>query len=373
MSKHEGVRFTRRSMLLAVTSAAAACAAGCQHHAPEAAPERQVANVQTASPALSQTSSVTGSLASWNDGPARQAILEFVRVTTDASNPNFVPPEDRIATFDQDGTLWTEHPLYTQAEFVLSRVRELAPQHPEWQRNESFKALLSGDFDALQHSTETDWAEIVDATHGGLSIEAFAELASQWLKTAVHPRFKRPYTQLVYQPMLEVMDYLRSNGYKTYIVTGGGQEFVRVYAQRVYGVPSEQVIGSFIGTKYEYVNGKPTLTRLSKLFFSDNNDGKAIGINLFIGKRPYAAFGNSTGDQQMLEWTGAGTGARIKMLVLHDDAEREYAYGPADGLPDTKVGTFSVALMNEAKSHGWTVISMKNDWKRIFPFESSGE
>jgi phosphoserine phosphatase len=279
-----------------------------------------------------------------------------------------VPLEDRIATFDQDGTLWTEHPLYTQAEFMLSRVRELAPRHPEWRHNASFEAILSGDFETLKNSAETDWAEIIDATHGGMSIEAFTDLAAQWLKTAKHPRFNRLYTELVYQPMLEAMDYLRANGFKTYIVTGGGQEFVRVYAQAVYGVPTEQVIGSFIGTKYEYVNGKPTLTRLSKLFFSDNNAGKAIGINLFIGKRPFAAFGNSTGDQQMLEWVGAGAGARLKMLVLHDDAQREYAYGPADGLPNTKVGTFSVALMNEAKSRGWTVISMKNDWKRIFAF-----
>ena len=312
---------------------------------------------------------MTGPLGSWNDGSAKRAILDFVRVTTDKSDSNFVPLEERIATFDQDGTLWTEHPLYTQAEFMLSRVRELAPQHPEWQRHASFKAILSGDFEALRNSTETDWAELVDATHGGMSIEAFTNLAARWLKIAKHPRFRRLYTELVYQPMLEVMVYLRANGFKTYIVTGGGQEFVRVYAQRVYDIPPEQVIGSFIGTKYGYVDGKPTLTRLSKLFFSDNNDGKAIGINLFIGKRPYAAFGNSTGDRQMLEWTGVGAGARLKMFVLHDDARREYAYGPADGLPNTKVGTFSVALMNEAKSRGWTVISMKNDWKRIFPFD----
>jgi hypothetical protein len=360
---------SRRSMLLLTTGVAAACATGCERHA-HASPPKQIPSAQTASQPVAQTGALTGPLDSWNDGPAKRAILDFVRITTDQSNPNYVPPEDRIATFDQDGTLWTEHPLYAQAEFMLSRVHELAPQHPQWQRNESFRALLSGDFGALKNSAETDWAELVDAAHGGLSIEAFAELAAEWLKTAKHPRFKRPYTQLVYQPMLEVMDHLRANGFKTYIVTGGGQEFVRVYAQSVYGVPSEQVIGSFIGTTYRYVNGKPTLTRLSKLFFSDNNDGKAIAINLFIGKRPYAAFGNSTGDRQMLEWTGAGAGPRAKMLVLHDDADREYAYGPADGLPDTKTGTFSVALMNEAKSRGWTVISMKNDWKRIFSFES---
>lgn len=356
-------------MLLAATSVAAVCATGCEGRT-HTLSAQQGASAQPSSQTSSQTGSLTGPLDSWNDGPARRTILDFVRITTDKSNSNFVPLEDRIATFDQDGTLWTEQPLYTQAEFMLSRVRELAPQHPEWQRNASFRAILSGDFEALRNSTETDWAEIVDATHGGMSIEAFADLATRWLKTAKHPRFNRLYTELVYQPMLEVMDYLRASGYKTYIVTGGGQEFVRVYAQPVYDVPTEQVVGSFIGTKYEYVNGKPTLTRLSKLFFNDNNDGKAIGINLFIGKRPFAAFGNSTGDQQMLEWTGAGAGARLKMLVLHDDAQREYAYGPANGLPDTKVGTFSVALMNEAKSRGWTVISMKNDWKRIFAFDA---
>jgi phosphoserine phosphatase len=366
MLKGESARLSRRSMLLGVTGAATACAAGCAHHTPEGAPAQQVATEATDPQVVSNA----GSLRSWNDGPAKQTILNFIRITTDKSNPNFVPEEDRIATFDQDGTLWTEHPLYTQAEFMRSRMRDLAPQHPEWQRNASFKAILAGDFEALKNSSETDWAQIADATHGGMTVEAFSNLVSQWLKTAKHPRFNRLYTELVYQPMLEVMEHFRANGYKTYIVTGGGQEFVRVYAQRVYGIPTEQVIGSFIGTKYEYVNGKPTLTRLSKMFFSDNNDGKAIGINLFIGKRPYAAFGNSTGDQQMLEWTGAGEAARLKMLVLHDDANREYAYGPASKLPDTKVGTFSVALMNEAKSRGWTVISMKNDWNRIFNFES---
>ncbi len=373
MSTREDKGITRRSMLLATTGlAAVACTTGCERPGQDSSTAEQVASAQAVgtSSALPEASAQTGSLASWNDGPAKSAILDFVRATTDASSPNFVRPEDRIATFDQDGTLWTEHPTYTQAEFILSRVHELAPQHPEWRRNESFRAILSGDVDALGKASETDWTEIVAATHGGMTVEAFADLVARWLDTAKHPRFKRPYTELVYQPMLEVMDYFRANGFKTYIVTGGGQEFVRVYAQRVYGVPTEQVVGSFIGTTYDYVNGQPTLKRVSKLFFSDNNDGKAIGINLFIGKRPYAAFGNSTGDQQMLEWTGAGAGGRLKMLVLHDDAQREYAYGPADGLPNTKVGTFSVALMNEAKSRGWTVISMKGDWKRIFAFDA---
>jgi len=308
-------------------------------------------------------------LPSWNDGPAKKAILQFVRDTTDKANPKYVRPEERIATFDQDGTLWVSHPLYTQAMFALDRVRELVPKHPEWKNKEPFKAVIAGDREAIAKFSESDWEVIVAATHAGMTNEAFQEIVKQWLATAKHPRFKRPYTELVYQPMIEVMDYLRANGFKTYIVTGGGQEFVRVYSKRVYGIPPEQVVGSSILTKYEYRDGKPVLMREPKVFFVDDHAGKAIGINLFIGKRPYAAFGNSGGDREMLEWTTAGEGARLAMLVLHDAAEREYAYGPAGGLPDTKVGTFSQALMDEAKKNGWIVISMKNDWKRVFAFE----
>jgi phosphoserine phosphatase len=311
----------------------------------------------------------TPRLPSWNDGPAKQAIISFVRKVTDRSGSNYVEPQDRIATFDQDGTLWVEHPLYTQAAFALDRVRELAPKHPEWSQREPFKAVISGDREAMARFSEGDWEIIVAATHTGMSTESFIEIVKQWLATAKHPGFKRPYTELVYQPMLEVMDYLRTNGFKTYIITGGGQEFVRVYSQRVYGVPPEQVVGSSVLTKYEYRDGKPVLMREPKVFFIDDHAGKPIGINLFIGKRPFAAFGNSTGDQQMLEWTQAGKGTRLMMLVLHDDPEREYAYGPASGLPDSKVGTFSDSLMAEAKKSGWVVISIKNDWKRIFPFE----
>ncbi|MBK8210173.1 MAG: haloacid dehalogenase-like hydrolase [Rhodospirillales bacterium] len=306
-------------------------------------------------------------LASWNDGPAKQAILEFVSATTEEGSAKFVPPEDRIATFDQDGTLWVSHPLYTQTMFALDRVHELAPKHPEWKRKEPFKAVLAGDRDAMAKFGEGDWAQIVAATHAGMSTEDFLGIVKQWLATARDPRWKRPFTELVHQPMLEVMDYLRANGFRTYIVTGGGQEFVRVYSTQVYGVPPEQVVGSSIATRYEMRDGKPVLLREPKIFFIDDHAGKAIGINLFIGKRPVAAFGNSGGDREMLEWTQAGDGARLMMLVLHDDAEREYAYGPANGLPDTKVGTFSQSLMDEAKQRGWVVISMKNDWKRIFP------
>jgi phosphoserine phosphatase len=308
-------------------------------------------------------------LQSWNEGPAKQAILAFVKDTTEKSSPRYVEPADRIATFDQDGTLWTEHPLYAQAMFALDRVAKLAPQHPEWKQKDPFKSVLAGDHAAMGKFTESDWMQIVAATHAGMSTEAFQALVKDWLATAKAPRFDRPFTDLIFQPMLEVMQYLRANGFRTYIVTGGGQEFVRVYSERVYGVPPEQVVGSSIVTTYDNKSGKPVLMREPKVFFIDDGPGKAIGINLFIGKRPYAAFGNTAGDAQMLEWTQAGDGARLEMLVLHDDAKREYAYGPAVNLPDTHVGTFSEALLTEATKNAWIVISMKNDWKRIFPFD----
>jgi phosphoglycolate phosphatase-like HAD superfamily hydrolase len=314
-------------------------------------------------------------LASWNDGAAKDAVVRFVRGTTERSSPKYVEPGDRIATFDQDGTLWTEHPIYGQAAFALARVVELAPKHPDWKTKEPFKSVLAGDREAMGRFTEGDWLQIVAVTHTGMSNEAFAGLVQDWLAKAKAPRFDRPYTDLVYQPMLEVMQYLRANGFRTYIVTGGGQEFVRVYSEKVYGVPPEQVVGSSIATTYVNTNGKPVLMREPKPFFIDDGPGKAVGINMFIGKRPYAALGNSgsadlkSGDTQMLEWTQAGDGARLMMLVLHDDAKREYAYGPAAGLPDTHVGTFSEALLTEATKNAWVVISMKNDWKRIFAFE----
>jgi phosphoglycolate phosphatase-like HAD superfamily hydrolase len=319
--------------------------------------------------ALAAAAQADDPLPSWNDGAAKTAIVDFVKAVTTEGGADFVPPEDRIATFDQDGTLWVEHPLYTQAMFALDRVVELAPEHPEWKTKKPFKAVLTRDREAIARFGEGDWAEIIGATHAGMTTEQFVKIAGDWLAKAKHERFKRPYTELIYQPMLEVMDYLRDSGFRTYIVTGGGQEFVRVYSEQVYGVPVEQVVGSSIATKYEYRDGAPVLMREPKVFFIDDHTGKAIGINLFIGKRPYAAFGNSGGDREMLEWTGAGDGARLRMLVLHDDAEREYAYGPANGLPDTEVGTFSQALADEAKQKGWVVISMRNDWKTIFPAE----
>jgi phosphoserine phosphatase len=316
-----------------------------------------------------QAQTLTSPLASWNDGPAKQAILDFIRATTDQTSKDFVAPEDRIATFDQDGTLWVEHPVYTQAMFALDRVHTLAPQHPEWTSQEPFKAVLSNDLAGVAHFSEKDWAEVIFATHSGMSVAAFLEIADQWLATAKHPRFKRLYTELVYQPMIEAMHYLRANGFATYIVSGGGQDFMRTYSQRVYGIPPQQIIGTSLATKYEVENGKSEVVRLPKPLLDCNFGGKVIGIDLFIGKRPYSSIGNSTGDRQMLEWATAGSGSRLKMLVYHDDPARECAYGPAGGLPDTKVGTFDQSLMDEAKSKDWTVISMKNDWKRIFAFD----
>jgi phosphoglycolate phosphatase-like HAD superfamily hydrolase len=309
-------------------------------------------------------------LPSWNDGLTKQAILDFVRATTETGGAKFVPPEERIATFDQDGTLWVEHPIYSQFIYCLDRVPVLVKEKPELKNVEPFKTVLSGDFEAIAKLPLPDLEKIAVATLTGMTTEQFQAEAKKWLASAKDPRWKRPYTELTYQPMQEVLKYLRASGYKTYIVTGGGQDFVRVYSEEVYGIPPEQVVGSAGATKYSYdKEGKPILTKEPKFILNDNNAGKPEGIHLMIGRRPYAAFGNSTGDRQMLEYTKAGDGARLSMLVLHDDAKREYAYGPAQGLPATKVGTFSQQLYDEAKKDGWLVISMKNDWKVIFAFE----
>jgi phosphoglycolate phosphatase-like HAD superfamily hydrolase len=309
-------------------------------------------------------------LPSWNDGAAKKAIVEFVQTTTTQGSPKFVPPEERVATFDQDGTLWVEHPVYSQLMYCFDRVPALVKAKPELANVEPFKTVMSGDREAIARLTMPDLEKIAVATLTGMSAEDFSAEVKKWTAAARDPRWKRPYTELTYQPMQEVMKYLRANGYKTYIVTGGGQDFVRTYAEQVYGVPPEQVVGTAGATKYGYdKSGKPLLTKVPKMVLNDNGPGKAEGIYLMIGRRPHAAFGNTAGDQQMLEYTGAGDGARLMMLVLHDDAKREYAYGPAAGLPDTKVGTFSQALYDEAKKKGWTVISMKDDWKQIFAFE----
>jgi phosphoserine phosphatase len=312
----------------------------------------------------------TDPLPSWNDGPAKKAIVDFVQATTDKASPKFVAPEARIATFDQDGTLWVEHPMYSQVLYCLDRVPAVVKAKPELAQVEPFKTVLTGNREAIAKLPMRDLEKILVATLTGMSVEEFKAEVKKWLDAAKDPRWKRPYTDLTYLPMQEVLKYLRANGYKTYIVTGGGQDFVRVYAEDVYGIPPEQVVGTAAGTKYGYTkDGKPFLTKEPKLLLNDNGPGKAEGIHLMIGRRPYAAFGNSTGDRQMLEYTGAGDGARLMMLVLHDDATREYAYGPAQGLAPSKVGTFTQALWDEAKKKGWTVISMKNDWKRIFTFE----
>ncbi|MGJ7506738.1 HAD family hydrolase [Variovorax sp. GT1P44] len=332
--------------------------------------------------ALAQSQSVTGKLqpvpvpetpplASWNDGPARQAILDFVRVTTDASNANFVPPPARIATFDQDGTLWVEHPMYSQVIYCLDRVPDVVRAKPALARVEPFKTVLTGNMEAIAKLPLPQLEKILAATLTGMSVEEFNAEATKWIASAKDKRWNRPYTDLTYLPMKEVMQYLRANGYKTYIVTGGGQDFVRTYSEATYGVPPEQVVGSAGGTSYGYAkDGKPFLTKQPKLLLNDDNAGKPEGIHLMIGRRPFASFGNSTGDRQMLEYTKAGDGARLSMLLLHDDATREYAYGPAQGLPATKVGAFPQALYDDAKKNGWTVISMKDDWKRIFSFDT---
>jgi hypothetical protein len=305
-------------------------------------------------------------LPSWNDGKAKQSIVAFVEKATKEGSVDFVPPEERIATFDNDGTLWCEQPLYFQLLFALDRVKTLAPQHPEWKTKEPFASLLKGDVKGALAGGERTMLEIIIVTHAGMTTADFEQIVKDWIATAKHPKFKRPYTECVYQPMVELLAYLRANGFKTFIVSGGGIEFMRPWTEKVYGVPPEEVVGSSIKTKYEMRGGKPVLMRLPEMNFIDDKDGKPVGINSHIGRRPIAAFGNSTGDQQMLEWTQAGSGARLMMLVHHDDAAREFAYGA-----ESKIGTFSDALMAEAKKNSWIVISMKDDWKKIFAFEKN--
>jgi phosphoglycolate phosphatase-like HAD superfamily hydrolase len=299
----------------------------------------------------------------WNDTAPKKAIIDFVERVTKEGSPDFVRPEERIATFDNDGTMWVEQPNYTQVTFAIDEVVTLAPRHPEWRDVEPFKSILAHDREAMERFTIQDFEKVVAVTHSGMTVQQFQEIVKKWLGKAKHPRLKRPYTECVYQPMIELMRYLRNNGFKTYIVTGGGQEFVRAFAGPTYDVPPEQVVGSTGKVKYEYdKNGTPELIKVPEVLLVDDKTGKPEGINMIIGRRSHAAFGNSTGDQQMLEYTGAGDGATLMMLVHHDDAKREYAYGA-----ESKIGTFSDALMAEAKKKGWIVISMKDDWKTIFP------
>jgi len=303
-------------------------------------------------------------LPSWNDGPAKQSIITFVEQVTDPKSESFVKPEERIAVFDNDGTLWAEQPLYFQLAFVIDRVKELAPDHPEWKTQQPFKAVLENDKKALAESGYEGLLELLMATHAGMTNSEFEEIVIEWLANARHPRFDRPYTELVYQPMLELLAYLRSNGFQTYIVSGGGIEFMRPWTEKIYGIPPEQVVGSSIKTKLETRQGKPVLVRLAEIDFIDDKEGKPVGINSHIGRRPIAAFGNSDGDLQMLEWTQAGEGPSFMLLVHHTDAKREWAYDR-----DSHIGRLDKAL-DQAQKQGWTVVDMKKDWNRVFPFQA---
>ena len=306
-------------------------------------------------------------LPSWNDGAAKKAIVEFVKVTTTKGSPKFVPPAERIATFDNDGTLWSEQPVPVQFYFVADRVKALAPQHPEWKDKEPFASILKGDLKAALEGGDHGLMELFMATHTGMTTDEFAQMVTDWIATAKHPQTGKRFLDMTYQPMLEVLAYLRANDYKNFIVSGGGIEFMRPWAEKAYGIPPEQVIGSSMKTKFELRDGKAVLVRLPALNFNDDKADKPVGINQHIGRRPIAAFGNSVGDQQMLEYAQGGSGARFGLLVLHDDASREFAYGPARGLPDVKYGYFTSALEELAKKNGWTVVSMKDDWKQVFP------
>ncbi len=310
-------------------------------------------------------------LPSWNEGPAKHSIITFVEKVTKPGSPDFVPVPERIATFDNDGTLWTEQPVPVQLFFALDRVKALAPQHPEWKTKEPFASLLEGDLKTALAGGEPALLELMMATHAGMTTVEFEKIVNDWIATAKHPKTGRHFTEMVYQPMLEVLAYLRANGFETYIVSGGGIEFMRPWTEEVYGIPPQQVVGSSIKTKFEMRDGKPVLLRLPELNFIDDKGGKPVGINQHIGRRPIMAFGNSDGDRQMLEYTEGGSGPRFELLVLHDDATREYAYGPALGLPDVKLGAFTPALYEKAKKAGWTVASMKTDWKQVFPVEQT--
>ncbi|MGA8822655.1 MAG: HAD family hydrolase [Pseudolabrys sp.] len=301
-------------------------------------------------------------LPSWNDGKAKQSILDFVAAVTREGSPDLVPAPQRVATFDNDGTLWVEQPMYTQLAFALDRVKALTPLHPEWANQQPFKAVLDGDMKALAAAGEHGLVELVMASHSGMTTEEFERIVKDWISTARHPRFKRPYTELVYQPMLEVLAYLRANGFKTFIVSGGGIEFMRPWSEQIYGVPPEQVVGSSIKTRFQMRQGIPELFRLPDVNFVDDGVGKPVGINEHIGRRPIAAFGNSDGDLQMLQWTTKTGGRRFGLIVHHTDGEREYAYDR-----ESHVGHLDKAL-DAAALNDWTVVSMKDDWKRIFAF-----
>jgi hypothetical protein len=318
---------------------------------------------------LAAVAQASDPLPSWNEGQAKQSIVAFVEKVTKPGAPDFVPLAERIATFDNDGTLWCEQPMPVQLFFALDRVKALAPQHPEWKTQEPFASLLKGDVRTALAGGDHAILELFMATHTGMTAAEFEQIVKDWIATAKHPKTGKLYTEMTYQPMLELLAYLRANGFKTFIVSGGGIEFMRPWAEKVYGIPPEQVVGSSVKTQFEMRDGQAVLVRLAELNFIDDKGGKPVGINQHIGRRPIMAFGNSDGDREMLEYTQGGSGARFELLVLHDDAAREYAYGPAKGLPDVKLGAFTQALFDQAKKNGWTVVSMKDDWKRTFAFE----
>ncbi len=310
-------------------------------------------------------------LPSWNEGPAKQSIITFVQKVTTLGSSDFVPVPERIAVFDNDGTLWCEQPAPVQFYFVMDRVKALAPKHPEWKTKEPFASLLKGDVKGALAGGDHGLMDLFMATHTGMTTDEFAQMVKDWIATAKHPETGRRFLDMTYQPMIEVLAYFRANGFKNFIVSGGGIEFMRPWAEQAYGIPPEQVVGSSMKTKFELRDGKAVLARLPQLNFNDDKADKPVGINQHIGRRPIAAFGNSVGDQQMLEYTQSGPGTRLELLVLHDDATREFAYGPARGLPDIKYGSFTPALDEHAKKDGWTVVSMKDDWRTVFPAPQS--
>jgi phosphoglycolate phosphatase-like HAD superfamily hydrolase len=311
--------------------------------------------------ALALTSALAGPLPSWNEGPTKAAITAFVEKVTKEGSTDFVPPAERIAVFDNDGCLWSEQPMYFQAFFVFDRIKALAPQHPEWKDKEPFASVLKGDTKAALAGGEHALLEMVMATHAGMTTEEFEKSVTDWLATAKHPKTGKPFTEMVYQPMLELLAYLRANGFKTFIVSGGGIEFMRPWTEKIYGIPPEQVIGSSGGLKYELRDGVPVIVKTPELNHNDDKEGKPVGIQRHIGRRPIAAFGNSDGDFQMLEWTTSGPGPRFGMIIHHTDAEREFAYDR-----ESHIGKLDRGL-DEGPKRGWSIVSMKDDWKSVFP------
>jgi phosphoglycolate phosphatase-like HAD superfamily hydrolase len=313
-------------------------------------------------PASASADIAAESVPSRNDTASKKAITTFVERVMKQGSPDIVPEAERIATFDNDGTLWAEQPIYFQLAFALDRVKALAPLHPEWKDKEPFASLLKGDFKGALAGGERAILDIVTVTHSGMTTEEFEAIVHDWITTAKHPVTGRLYSEMVYQPMLELLAYLRANGFKTFIVSGGGIEFMRVFADRIYGIPPEQIVGSSGKLDFELRDGKPILMKLPELTFDDDKAGKPIGIQMHIGRRPIAAFGNSDGDLQMLEWAKGGGGVRFALIVHHTDAEREWAYDR-----NSSIGRLDKAL-DAAQAEGWTVVDMKNDWKTIFPF-----